>query len=192
MAQALRAVTPMVDPDVVELRTPRTRLRPIAPADRDVLHRLWTSPGVRRFLWDDEIIPIERTDAAIAQSGRMVAERTGGLWGMWLEQDAPGLHGFAGLWPFRDPPEIELVFGVAEPIWGRGYAPEVARAVTRYGFASLGLPIVRASTDAANAASIRVLEKLGFTLVERREAGGLDTVFFQVTRPSLQLPEGQE
>jgi RimJ/RimL family protein N-acetyltransferase len=40
-----------------------------------------------------------------------------------------------------------------------------------------------ASTDAANTASIRVLEKLGFTLTRRETIGRLDTVFFGLRRP---------
>lgn len=139
---------------------------------------------MRRFLWDDEVIPIERTEAAIAQSGRLVAERTGGLWGMRLHGDAT-LCGFSGLWPFRDPPELELVFGVAEPLWGRGYAPEIARALMTHCFTELRMPSIRASSDAANAASIRVLQKLGFRMLERRDAGGLDTVFFEAMPSSL-------
>ena len=40
--------------------TVRCQLRPVSPADTGELHRLWTSPGVRRFVWDNEIIPLER------------------------------------------------------------------------------------------------------------------------------------
>jgi [ribosomal protein S5]-alanine N-acetyltransferase len=50
--------------------------------------------------------------------------------------------------------------------WGQGYIPEAARALLDFGFAGLGLHRVWADCDPANAASIRVLEKLGL----RREA----------------------
>ena len=40
------------------------------------------------------------------------------------------------------------------------------------------MPSLRASTDAANRASVRVLEKTGFRFVRRAEVGGLDTVFY--------------
>lgn len=49
-----------------------------------------------------------------------------------------------------------------------------------YGKRALGMPTIRTSTDAANTASVRVLEKLGFSLVDRRPASGLDTVFFAI------------
>jgi [ribosomal protein S5]-alanine N-acetyltransferase len=164
-----------------ELTTARCLLRPIAPADRDHLHELWTSPGGRRFLWDDTIIPLSRTVDAIEHSGHLFRANGFGLWGAWLT-DAVTMAGFAGLWPFRDPPEIELVYGVAEPLWNHGYATEIARAMVAYGFETLNMPAVRASTDTGHAASIRVLQKLGFTFVDRRIVGGLDTVFFELPR----------
>jgi Acetyltransferase (GNAT) domain len=45
----------------------------------------------------------------------------------------------------------------------------------RYGFETLNFPAVQASTDAANAASIRVLEKLGMSLRQLAVVDGLDT-----------------
>ena len=91
----------------------------------------------------------------------------------------PAIQGFAGIWPFRDPPELELLFGIAEPLWGQGYAVEAARAVLAYCAAVLEMPTVLASTDAGNLASVRVLRKLGFTEVRRATVGGLDTIFFE-------------
>ena len=37
--------------------TARTSLRPVSMEDVEALHRLWTDPEVRRFFWDDEVIP---------------------------------------------------------------------------------------------------------------------------------------
>lgn len=45
--------------------------------------------------------------------------------------------------------------------WGRGYATEAARAIVHFGFAELRLRRIWAECVAENAASARVLEKLG-------------------------------
>jgi len=176
-----QARKPMTPEKRFELTTERCVLQPITMEDTRPLHELWSSAGVRRFLWDDEVIPIARTQAAIEQSKRLFGERSVGLWGA-RRHDAPNLIGFGGLWLFREPPELELLYGVAAPVWGQGYATEIAQAVTAYCFNSLTIPVVRASTDAANVASIRVLEKLGFGFVRRDVVGGLDTVFYELTR----------
>jgi ribosomal-protein-alanine N-acetyltransferase len=163
----------------IELQTERFMLRPLTDDDTGPLHELWSSAGVRRYLWDDVAIPFARTKAAVEQSRRLFEERSFGLWGAWAIH-APGLCGFGGLWPFRDPPELELLYGVAESHWNKGCATEIAQAVITYCFDALRMPIVRASTDVANVASIRVLEKLAFDLVRRANVGGLDTVFYEL------------
>jgi ribosomal-protein-alanine N-acetyltransferase len=172
-----------------ELQTERCLLRPVASGDTVLLHHMWITPGVRRYLWDDEIIPIERARDVVEQSERLFRERAFGLWGVWLLSPR-SLIGFAGLWPFRDPPELELVYGLAESHWGHGYATEAARAVIEYCFAALDLPAVRASTDAGNTASVRVLDRLGFSFERRAVVAGLDTMFYELTRSRGARGEG--
>jgi len=177
-------------PIVDRLLTPRMTLSPLRVLDTEALHVLWTTPGVRRFLWDDEIIPLKQTADVVRRSHALFAERGLGLWGAQLRDSASRheegkLAGFAGYWFFRDPPELELLYGVAEPLWGRGLATELARVMVDYAWAALGFHEVHASTDGGNSASVRVLEKLGFVMTRRAVVGGLDTVFFRLERPSL-------
>lgn len=160
------------------LTTARAELRPVTAGDAAELHALWTAPGVRRFLWDDEIIPLAQTVDAIRTSEALFRDHRFGLWAARLQREVP-IAGFAGLWPFRDPPEFELLYGMAEAYWGQGLAVEASRAVLDYCRDALALTTVRASTDAANIASVRVLDRLGFAPVRRAVAGGLDTVFYE-------------
>jgi len=97
--------------------------------------------------------------------------------------DDSALIGFGGFWHFRDPPQLELLYGVAESVWNRNYATEIAQAVIAYGVTMLGMRTIHASTDAANAASVRVLEKLGFRFVRGASIAGLDTVFYVIEPP---------
>lgn len=166
---------------LTELNTARCDLRPVTETDAGALHALWTSRGVRRFLWDDEIIPREKTDDVIARSEALFERNDFGLW-LVRERFDKSVTGFAGLWPFREADEFELLYGIDERLWGHGYAVEAARAVIDYCFSSLDMPVIRASTDADNAASIRVLEKLGFAETRRDTVGGLDTIFFERAR----------
>lgn len=160
-----------------EFETPRCVLRPLSRPDRDALHALWTGSGVRRYLWDDEVIPLDRTTEVIERSEQMFCGSRCGLWGAhW--NDPARLAGFCGLWMFRETADLELLYGVAEDLWGHGYAAEMAEAVIAYCFGALDMSVVRASTDAGNSASVRVLEKLGFRFTRRETIAGLDTVFY--------------
>lgn len=57
---------------------------------------------------------------------------------------------------------IELGYGLIPGARGLGYATEMGRALTAWGKARPGVRRVTAKTRTDNAASIRVLEKLGF------------------------------
>ena len=142
------------------LRTARLQLRPLREADIETLHALWTQPGVRRFLWDDRVLSLEQTRDFVMQSAWWFEHQGYGLWGA---HDADGtLVGFCGYGFFRDEHELELLYGVAESQWLQGYAREMAEAMVAYGFDTLRLAEIRASTDAPNAGSQRVLKRLGF------------------------------
>lgn len=65
-------------------------------------------------------------------------------------------------------------------VWG--LATEASRAVMRYAFEDLGFAEVVASTDAPNAASIRVMERLGMKFEKWITTGGLDTVYYKIER----------
>ena len=79
---------------------------------------------------------------------------------------------------FRDPPELELLYGLGRAYWGQGLATEIATAIVAYGVERLHMREIRASTDPPNEASVRLLERLRFTLERRAVVGGLDTLFF--------------
>jgi RimJ/RimL family protein N-acetyltransferase len=49
-----------------------------------------------------------------------------------------------------------------EPAWGKGYATEAVGAMLQWAYRELDLNRVEAELDTRNAASARVLEKLGF------------------------------
>jgi RimJ/RimL family protein N-acetyltransferase len=55
----------------------------------------------------------------------------------------------------------ELGYWLGAAAWGHGYASEAARAMLELGFARLGLVRIYAQVIAGNAASCRVLDKLG-------------------------------
>lgn len=157
-------------------------LRPIEPVDTVPLHAIFIDEQVRRFLWDDEVIPLEVTRELVEKSRASFAESGFGIWGIRdIEDDA--LMGFAGYWHFHSPPSLELLFGLSPRCWGKGYATTAGRLLLRHGFDVLGFECVTASTDVGNEASIRVMERLGMKFDRRESKTGLDTVFY-VAKPA--------
>lgn len=165
-----------------EIETVRCRLRPVETADLDAIHAIWTQPQVRRYLWDDEVISRELAASVIEQSQAQFHDEGHGLW-LARPLDGDGILAFCGFWYFHQPPQLELLYGVAAEHWGRGLASELAAAMLHHGFERLGFERIVGSTDAPNAASVRVMQKAGMTFDERRLADGKDTVFFFALHP---------
>jgi ribosomal-protein-alanine N-acetyltransferase len=149
--------------------------------DADALHVLWTDPAVRRYLFDDEIIPRSVVDEEIAVSERLMAAHGYGLWTARL-READALIGFCGYRFFHEPPQLQLLYGLAPAYWGRGLATEAARAMIRRGFDVNRFERVIASADAPNVASHRVMERAGMRFWKRETVNGLDTVYYDMTR----------
>jgi RimJ/RimL family protein N-acetyltransferase len=164
------------------LETERLRLRPCEPADLDALHALFTDPDVRRFLWDDRVIARGETAGVIEASVASFASRGFGQWLAFPRAGDGALVAFSGLRVVPGGTDVELLYALAPARWGQGLASEAARAVLRHGFAALGLSRILARTDAPNAASIRVMQRLGMRFERRGLEHGLDTVCYSLAR----------
>jgi ribosomal-protein-alanine N-acetyltransferase len=169
----------------VAIDTTRLRLRPYRDGDLDALHRLWTDPDVRRYLWDDKIIERQLAEETMRASIACTAQHGFGHWAV-CPAGEDVLIGFCGLKFIDDTPEVELLYGLAPAYWRRGLATEAGRAMLRYGFEELGFARVYAITDAPNTASAAVMRRLEMTFEKRFVHHGLDSVRYVITRQEFQ------
>jgi [ribosomal protein S5]-alanine N-acetyltransferase len=168
---------------IADIETERLKLRPLRAADRADLHHLFIDPDVRRYLWDDEILPIQQTWAVVSESLRRFPADGTGLWAV-TRRGRPLLAGFGGFWPF--PTRLEILFGFAPVHWGKGLATELVRALLRYGFEELGMERIDGSADAPNIASLRVMERAGMRQTEKHSQGGRETVSYGLAKGDFQ------
>jgi RimJ/RimL family protein N-acetyltransferase len=172
------------------IATARLMMRPFATNDVDALHRLWIDPGVRKFLWDDQIIPRETAVAVVESNIDSFATHDFGLWAIFFKND-PKLIGFGGLRHFTEDgsenEEVEILYGVAPEHWGKGIAPEAAREVLRYGFEGLKLANIYAGADPPNVASFRVIEKLGMKFARKTMVNGLEAIYYLMNRDDYKI-----
>ena len=95
-------------------------------------------------------------------------------WGIWLmvqqtDQTVIGDVGFKGK-PDSDG-TVEMGYSALPAYRRKGYAWEAARALVDWAFAQRGVMRISAECEAGNAASIRILEKLG--MCRQRQDGSL-------------------
>lgn len=167
-----------------QLETVRLCLRPFAANDLNDLHRLWTNPNVRRYLWDDLTITRAQAEAEIVKSTESFNNRGFGFWSLFFKENNADLIGFCGLRVFETPDEIEILYGIHPSHWGKGLATEAGEAILNYGFQVCRLPKIYAGADGPNTASFRVMEKLGMTYDGLRIVNGLEAVYYSLSNSS--------
>jgi RimJ/RimL family protein N-acetyltransferase len=146
--------------DGVSLTTPRLRLRQFVEADLDALAAIYADAETMQYLGAGATFTRPETWRAIASMLGHWLLRGYGMWA--VEERASG--SMVGRVGFIDPegwPGFELGWVIARSHWGRGYAPEAAAVALRYAREMLGKARVISLIRPANAASIRVAEKIG-------------------------------
>lgn len=150
------------------METSRLVLRQFTEDDIDDLFQLNSDPEVMRYLTGGAPAPREEIRDRIIPSYLAGYERFDRLGTFAAESAATGE--FLGWFHFRAGPgddtgNVELGYRLHRAAWGKGYATEGSRALISMGFTDLGVQRVFAHTLTVNAASRRVMEKCGLTLV---------------------------
>ena len=155
------------------IETARFSIRPLAAGDVDAAHEIWSDPEVMRFIPSAPSASLEETRTRLERH----MARSPGLWAVTGRESGEVL-GFCGLIAVEGTgPEIEVAYHVMRRHWGRGVATEAAGACVEAGLAA-GLPRVIAFVVPENAASVRVLEKIGMRRDGMTHAYGLDLARF--------------
>lgn len=161
----------------MRLHTARLLLRPYLPTDLEPLHAFASDPRISAFVeWGPNSRQDSRDFLASCHAEEMAAPRAAYTFAVavhaGLPMDAAGPDqgapfGSVGLTLDQDGRTGEVGYVIAAERRGCGYATEAAAAVVRLGFDTLGLARLRATCRPENAASARVLEKLGMSLQGR-------------------------
>jgi [ribosomal protein S5]-alanine N-acetyltransferase len=166
------------------MTSPRLCYGRVSMATLDAFHALVVDPHVRRYLMDGETFSRDWSEARIRDSEALFERRGVGLW-LAHERTGDALVGFCGFltFPAADP-EPEIVYALVERYCGRGYATEMARASIAYARACAGFADIAASVDEVNAASLHVLEKLGFERCGSRPGAFGATLLLRLAAPA--------
>ena len=146
-----------------ELRTARLLLRRITAADAPAILRLRSDEQVMRYL-DRE--PAASLDDALKHISIIYANLTdnaGLTWAVTRAEAPDELLGTCGIWRLDlCHHRGEVGYALLPEAWGQGLMHEALAEVCRYGFEELKLHSLEANVNPLNAASIQVLERLGF------------------------------
>ena len=151
---------PRIDP----LRTQRLVIREFQPSDRQALLAIVRDPDQIKhmLLFLDTEEQLDGFLSMVAEGARAEPRLQ---WHFAVEDAATGLFlGICSLMVEPDSPSsAELGYLFLRQAWGKGYATESSAAILELGFRRLGFHRVWGKCHTQNAASAKVMEKLGMT-----------------------------
>lgn len=144
------------------LETKRLLVLPWESVDWLAFKLIATDPLVMKYISNGQIWPDEKIISFVERQKRHYQRFGFCLWKLVLKSDHR-LAGFCGLQPLDDLPGIEIGWWLSSDHWGQGLAAEAAREALSDGFDRIGLRRVTAVALPENAASTRIMAKLGMS-----------------------------
>jgi RimJ/RimL family protein N-acetyltransferase len=143
------------------LKTARLAFHEITPCHANELFELDSDPRVMRYIGSGGESTRAEIDEIMQRLPRAY-ELYPGL-GTWraTRRDSGDFVGWFALKYIPGTAEVEVGYRLRHAAWGRGYATEGGRALVRHGFDAVGLHRIIGVTHPENAASQRVLQKIG-------------------------------
>ncbi|HEV2508909.1 GNAT family N-acetyltransferase [Bosea sp. (in: a-proteobacteria)] len=146
------------------IATARLALRPSTPVDAERAFEIQSDWAVTQMLRMASFPP-DRTEIEAWFAGHPREWAAGAAYRFAAMLDGR-MIGLIDLDEIADG-EGELGYWFEQAAWGQGFASEAARAVVWFAFAEAGIRSLRSGHAADNVASGRVLERLGFRLLDR-------------------------
>ena len=102
---------------------------------------------------------------------------------LWAVRFQTTLVGRCGLQYLADSDEVEVDFIIDRSHWGQGIATEAGRAALAFGFSRLPITEIVGIVHVDNAASQRVLAKIGMQLTRQADYFGMPCYRYAIDRP---------
>jgi RimJ/RimL family protein N-acetyltransferase len=170
------------------LDSERLRLRALDVRDAPDVYALYADRVAVRYGYAPPMNDLDDARRVIQETIALARGRTLFHFGVADRQD-DRVVGHATLFNWDQPQRrAEIGYSIRRDLWGQGLGSEAVSALMAFAFERLDLRRIEADADPRNAASIRLLEKLGFVregyLRERWEVNGeiQDAVYFGLLR----------
>lgn len=169
------------------IETERLYFRELEPTDDVGMFELDSNPEVHTYLGNNPVKTIEESRAAIDFIREQYRTNGIGRWAALLKETGEFI-GWAGLKLERNvnghDSHYDLGYRFIQKHWGKGYASEAAAAFVDYGFNVMNLEKINATADPSNAASRKVLERVGLKFIETFDHEGEEEVWYEMVNPN--------
>ncbi|MDW3649984.1 MAG: GNAT family N-acetyltransferase [Bacteroidia bacterium] len=144
------------------IESERVGMRAWKASDLDELAAINADPEVMKYF--NRSLNKEESGIMMQRLQKQLEER-GYTYFAAEEKSTGGLLGFVGL-HFQDyeapvRPFVDIGWRLKRAVWGKGFAPEAAKACLAFAFEELGLDAIYSVTPLQNSPSERVMQKIG-------------------------------
>jgi RimJ/RimL family protein N-acetyltransferase len=165
----------------LEIETERLRLRSYEPEDFEPLYQLWTDAEVMKYIRPGWTPTRQEVTDYFERVKKRWGERGFGHIAATLKESGEFI-GYCGFQYVEETPEVELLYGLAQPYWRKGYTTELARACLRWVFGNTKLDRIIALANPENVGSWRVMEKVGMRYEKMAHHYDADLVYYAIER----------
>ena len=160
--------------------TPRLALRMLCDADAAFILRLVNDPEWLRFIGDRNVHDLRDARRYINDGPVAMRKRHGFALDVVERKEDGAPMGLCGLIKRDTLDDVDIGYAFLPRFVGKGYAFEAAEATWRHARETLRLPRLVAIVSPDNAASIKLLEKLGlrFETALKMKDDGSDTALY--------------
>jgi ribosomal-protein-alanine N-acetyltransferase len=153
--------------ELKEIITENCLLRRVGTGDANTVFEIFSNPDVIRYwdhvAWED----LSEATKFIRDAHTGFAEYKHFHWCV-CKKDTGNIVGICALRDYsQDHKTIEILYALLPKYWGQGITSEIIPKVVEFGFNSLDLNRIHATTEPRNAASTKVLLNNGFKLEGR-------------------------
>lgn len=166
------------------LETDRLILREIKPSDAEAFFAMDSNPKVHRYLWNKPVQKIEEINEIIESVRKQYVDNGIGRFAM-ISKETNEFIGWAGLKYNTEMVNnkvnfYDIGYRLDENFWGKGYASEATFAWLKYAFEIMNIKTMEAAAHSDNAASNRILQKIGMQMTEQYLEDGVCWNWYQL------------
>lgn len=168
----------------VFVETARLVLREIVEDDVNGFYELDSDPEVHRYLGNKPIQSLEQCAEVIKNIRQQYLDHGIGRWAI-IDKASNDFVGWTGLKYEQTPINnqkgyYDLGYRIKRNYWGKGIASETAVESLKYGFTELNLQKICGAAHVDNAASNRILKKVGLKYVENFTFHGIKCYWYEL------------
>ncbi|MDD5149090.1 MAG: GNAT family N-acetyltransferase [Flavobacterium sp.] len=166
------------------LETNRLILRELRLSDAEAFFAMDSNLNVHKYLWNKPVQTIEETHEVIAFVRKQYVDNGIGRFAMILKETNEFV-GWAGI--KYNTEEVnnktnfyDIGYRLDEKFWRKGYASEATFAWLKYAFETMNIKTMEAAAHSDNAASNRILQKIGMKMTEQYLEDGVSWNWYQL------------